>query len=243
MKEIPFTTKSERSKWRFKVKKYYKKLKEIKVNTEDGDKATELLIEIYKTLSYGTNYLMFSNWNTFGAIQVTQSEFLKDIVDRKLFSGISSENLQSCIDLLEAKYDPQEFHKNVFGVIESSLKTTDAKYLAIELLQKKVDKWNEKYNKKQDYDNEVMLNYFVENIVYIYFDLYETDKGIKYFKKQYVCKNKEVKEYILLEMIDEYDFYIEWINEYEKNVGKIPYRESLKEKYKELKKRLKQDES
>lgn len=230
-----------------KKKQIEKVLKKVSKQELEDFLLENLLIDSKLENRFEMNFTKYFSkktiWNTFGAIQVTQSEFLKDIVDRKLFSGISSENLQSCIDLLEAKYDPQEFHKNVFGVIESSLKTTDAKYLAIELLQKKVDKWNEKYNKKQDYDNEVMLNYFVENIVYIYFDLYETDKGIKYFKKKYVCKNKEVKEYILLEMIDEYDFYIEWINEYEKNVGKIPYRESLKEKYKELKKRLKQDES
>ena len=77
--------KSERSKWRFKAKKYYKNLKEIKINSENGEIATDLLSDLYKTLSYGSNYLLFSSWNTFGAIQVSQSTFLNDIVERKLF--------------------------------------------------------------------------------------------------------------------------------------------------------------
>lgn len=228
-------SKNERSKWRFKVKKNYKELSNIKVNSKDGKKATELLSEIYKTLSYGSNYLIFTSWNTFGAIQVSQSDFLENIVGRILYEGMSKENIKSCIDLLECEYDPQEYHENVLRTIERSLKTVDSKYLTIELFEEKVEKWKEKYNKKPDYDNEEYLNYFVKCVVYLYFNLYEVDKGIRYFQKQYTYKIKEVKEYILLEIIEEYGFYKEWINEYEKNLGKISYRDSLKEKYKELK--------
>ncbi len=230
--------KNERSKWRFKVKKFYKELSDVKVNSKDGKRATELLSEIYKTLSYGSNYLMFSNWNTFGAIQVSQSDFLKNIVDRILYEGMSKENIKSCIDLLECKYDPQEYHENVLRTIESSLDTVDSKYLAIELFEEKVEKWKEKYNKNPDYNNEKYLNDFVQCVVCLYFDLYEVNKGIKYFQKQYIYKLKEVKEYILLQIIEEYGFYKEWINEYEKNLGKISYRDSLKEKYKELKENI-----
>ncbi len=227
--------KNERSKWRFKVKKFYKKLSNVKVNSKYGKKATELLSEIYKTLSYGTNYLIFTNWNTFGAIQVSQSEFLENIVGRILYDGMSKENIRSCIDLLECQYDPQEYHENVLITILNSLNTNDSKYLAIELFEEKVEKWKEKYNKKRDYTNEEYLNYFVKCIVYLYFELYEVEKGIKYFKKQYIEQTLDVKEYMLLEIIEKYGFYKEWINEYEKNLGKISYKDSLKEKYNKLK--------
>ncbi len=228
-------SKDERSKWRFKVKKFYKKLNEIHANTDNGAKATELLSDIYKTLSYGSNYLMFSNWNTFGAIQITQANFLKNIVDRKLFEGITKENLQYCIDLLEAKFDPQGDDEEVLKVIERSLKTPDSKNLAIEILKEKVEKWKVKYSEKPNYDNEEYLNNFVKCVAYLYFNLYEVENGIKYFQKRYVYKIKEIKEYILLEMIEEYGFYNEWVNEYERHIGKIGYRDSLKEKYKVLK--------
>ena len=48
---------------------------------------------------------------------------------------------------------------------------------------------------------------------------------------------KNVLEYILVEKLEEYGLYKEWILEYEKHLEKIDYRNELKEKYKEYKKR------
>lgn len=79
------------------------------------------------------------------------------------------------------------------------------------------------------------INYFVECIIDIYFDLQEINEGIKYFHKNYIEDDKEVKEYILLNYLDNLSLHEEWILEYEKNISKIDYRKSLKEKYKELK--------
>ena len=42
--------------------------------------------------------------------------------------------------------------------------------------------------------------------------------------------------YVLLQKIEAFDFYKEWILEYEKHLGKISYRNSLKEKYIKYKK-------
>ncbi len=41
-------------------------------------------------------------------------------------------------------------------------------------------------------------------------------------------------------MIEEYGFYNEWVNEYEKHMGKIEYRDSLKDKYKDFKEKCKE---
>ena len=100
--------KNERSKWRFKVKTFYKELNSFIPTTEEGRKATDLLGELFEILSFGTNYLTFSSWNTFGAIQVSQSEFLENIVKRKLANGMTRENIKYCVELLNAKYDRQE---------------------------------------------------------------------------------------------------------------------------------------
>lgn len=75
--------KNERSKWRFKVKTFYKQLNSFLPQTDEGEKATNLLKDLFKVLSFGTNYLTFSNWNTFGAIQISQSDFLKTVIERK----------------------------------------------------------------------------------------------------------------------------------------------------------------
>lgn len=228
-------SKNERSKWRFKVKTFYKQLNSFISTTEEGKNATDLLTDLFKILSFGTNYLTFSSWNTFGAIQVSQSEFLENIVQRKLSNGVTKESLLYCIDLLNAKYDPQEYHKTILYSFTSCLKTTDAKYMAIELLKEKAEDWKIKYEKEKNYENQEYLNYFIECIVHIYFELCESQEGIKYFHKQYIERNKEIKEYILLKMLEESNLYKDWILEYESQIGKIDYRDSLKEKYKEYK--------
>ena len=230
-------SKSERSKWRFKVKNFYKKLNSFLPTTEDGKKATDLLKDLFIILSFGTHYLTFSSWNTFGAIQISQSEFLMNIVQRKLANGITDDNLSYCIELLNVKYDPQEYHKSILISFESCLKTADARYMAIELLKKQVWLWKEKYRQKDSYENKTYVNYFVECIIDIYIELCEVKNGISYFHKQYINRDKEIKEYILLEKLEEYGLYKEWILEYEKHLEKIDYRNELKEKYKEYKKR------
>lgn len=89
--------KSERSKWRFKVKDFYKKLSSIKANTPDGIIATDLLKDLYRLLSYSSCYLTFTTWETFRAIGVSQSDFLLNIVKRKLINGINKENIEYCM--------------------------------------------------------------------------------------------------------------------------------------------------
>ena len=224
-------SKNDRSKWRFKVKTFYKQLNSFLPTNEDGKKATDLLKGLFKILSFGTHYLTFSNWNTFRAIQISQSEFLKDIVERKLSNGVTRENLEYCIDLLNVQYDPQEYHSSVLYSFESCLKTPDARYMAIELLKEQVIIWKEKYKKDDSYENQEYTNYFVECVVDIYFELCEVKDGITYFHKQYLEKYKEIKEYILLQKMEEFNLYKEWVLEYEKHLGKISYRDSLKEKY------------
>lgn len=108
--------------------------------------------------------------------------------------------------------------------------------MAIELLKEQVDLWKEKYKKDNSYENEKYTNYFVECILDIYFELCEIKEGIAYFHKNHIEKDKGIKEYVLLRKMEDFRLYEEWILEYEKHLGKISYRDSLKEEYNELKK-------
>jgi len=240
-------SKSERSNWRHKVKKYYKDLNSFKPDTEDGIKATDLLQRLFKVLSVGTHVLRFSNWNTFNAIQVSQEDFLEIIVKRKLATGITRENIKYCCNLLDVEYDPYGWHKALFYSFVCCFKTADSKYIAIEVLNEMVIEMNEKLeclkkSKKSSYRDEFDLkkynNYFTECIVYFYFNLCEADNAIKYYHKNYIESHQEIKEYILLEMLENEELYKEWIIEYEKHLDKIMYRDSLKEKYVELKEKV-----
>ena len=233
--------KSERSKWRFKVKKFYKDLISFKPDSKEGIIATDLLKSLYKILSFGSVSLTFTTWETFRAIKISQDEFLETIMKRRLINGISNENLKYCVELLDMEYDTYGSTTSLLLSFISCLKTIDAKYMAIEILKEKVNEKNEKLkelnkNKKSTYDCEDKLNSFVECITYIYFELSEVDNGIGYFHKKYEENNKEIKEYVLLNMLEQFELDDAWINEYEKH-NSIDYRESLKYKYKKMKKK------
>ena len=76
--------KKERSNWRFKAKRYYKELTKTIPTTDIGVKSTKLLIELYELVSRGTYTLVFTNWDTFRALGVSQTEYFDMILKRIL---------------------------------------------------------------------------------------------------------------------------------------------------------------
>lgn len=92
-------SKTERSKWRFKVKNYYKNLIKITPDSKDGEGATNLLTMLYERLSTGSAYLAFSSWNTFGALGVSQNEYFYELMNRILFNGINKNSLTKCASI------------------------------------------------------------------------------------------------------------------------------------------------
>lgn len=234
-------SKKERSSYRFKIKKYYKALIDISIDSKDFLEATDLLVEIFKRLSIGSNRLLFVNWETFRALGVAQDEYYDVIIKRILSLGYTLENLKFCVDLLEIPKDPYELSYNMFKVFIANLKTLDDKLLAIDIINTKVEGFNTEIKAIKDrysnekYKLEEIKNCFVKCSLEIYCDIDEATKGIKYFDKYYTGEEKEVKEYILLDMLDRLALKEEWIKEYESKMNKIDFRESLRERYNSLK--------
>lgn len=226
-------SKDERSKWRFKVKKYIKELNKIDINNPNYKDATFFLIELFKRLSKGTNYLLFSNWETFRAVGISQDSFYDLIVKRILIDGYTIEDVIKCINLLEVEKDPYDSSDYMFEKFTSNINKD--KEEVINLLKDKVNTLNKeiKTSKGSTYKKEEMVEGFIISIMDLYVSLNEIDTGIKYFKENYKHYDDETKMYILLETLEKYEFYSYWIKEYEKN--KVDYRRSLVEKYNELK--------
>lgn len=226
-------SKDERSKWRFKVKKYIKELNKIDINNPYYKDATFFLIELFKRLSKGTNYLLFSNWETFRAVGISQDSFYDLIVKRILINDYTKEDVIKCINLLEVEKDPYDSSHYMFEKFTSNINKD--KEEVINLLKDKVNTLNKeiKTSKGSTYDKEEMVEGFIISIMDLYVSLNEIDTGIKYFKENYKYYNEEVKMYILLETLEKYELYSYWIKEYEEN--KVDYRRSLVEKYNELK--------
>lgn len=222
-----------------KVKKYYKELNNILPNSENGNIATKLLIEIFIRLSTGSNRLLFSNFETFRALGVSQGKFYDVIIKRIMCDGYLKEKLEECINLLHVDKDPYESSFNMFETLMFNLRTISNKEDAINILNEEIKKFDIKLkdakNNHLKFEIKYDKNNFVTCVTNIYFDIEEVDKGIAYFHHNYVENIKEVKEYILLELLYDNDLIKEWGQKYEKHIGKIDYRDSLKEKYNELK--------
>lgn len=233
-------SKKEQSGWRFKVKDYYKRLNNILPNSSNGNEATSLLIEIFKRLSIGTNHLLFTNWETFRAIGLSQYEYYDTIIKRILYNGYTKDNLQKCINLLTIAKSPYELSDSMFMIFIDSLKTVDVKEISLELLQEMIiNLKNELKGIKDGYREHYKtsdINNFIKCVTIIYFDLDEYEKGKKYFHKNYIERDMEIKEYVLLDILENLDLDDEWLKEYESKQGKIEFRNSINERYNEIKK-------
>lgn len=234
-------SKKERSAWRFKVKRYYKELNNILPNSENGNSATILLIEIFRRLSIGSNRLLFINWETFRALGVSQAEYYDTIMKRILYNGYTKENLEKCIDLLDVLKDPYDLSCCMFWIFMSNLKTINNKEISLELLKDKVSTMKlhlkETKNSHEEYAITDNINNYIECILEIYLTINEYECGIAYFHKNYIEDDKEIKEYVLLGKLEELNLTKEWIKEYESN-NNIKFRNSINEKYTKFKKAI-----
>ena len=234
--------KKERSTWRFKAKRYYKELTKTIPTTDIGVKSTKLLIELYELVSRGTNTLVFTNWDTFRALGVNQVEYLDMLYKRILSTGNSINNIKVCIDLLDNCKDPDILDEFLINIFIDNLRTEESKLTAINLLDKKVVEVKEKIKglgKKYNYNDMYYLeednNLYVETVTRLYFSSFEVDEGIKYYQKNYIHYDSEIKEYILLEILRELELYEDWITEYERVSKKIKLREELTKDYEKIK--------
>ena len=233
-------SKKERSNWRFKAKRYYKELTAISSITDEGQKATDFLKELYIVLSVGTSYLRFSSWNTFGAMGVSQIEFIKMLMQRKLVSNITDESIAYCVDLILMEFDSNEWHTNILISFVDNLPSDAAKNMALIDIKNRVKKLeeklaSEKLSSSREYDIKNDIRNLAETVLFLSIDLNDVKNGIKYLRS-HLNEHKEVREYIILERLEMFELYDEWIEEYESH--KIDYRDELKQKYLLFKKKV-----
>lgn len=237
-------SKKERTQWRFKPMKYYKELIKIDNNTYKGKTATDLLFQLYSLLSHGAVYLTFSNWDTFRAIQISQTDFLKTVLERKFEHEVTKEDIEKCIDILVLGVDRETLYEDLFYIFGAYSKTNENRIIAIQILEEKVkelkgqlkDKnvkndWNKNYNIKEK------INHYTTMILVLDIYLNNVDEGCKFYIDNYKETDKEVTMYCLLKHLKNFELYEDWVRVYENN--KVNYRNILKKEYQAIKKYLK----
>ena len=160
------------------------------------------------------------------------------IVKRVLYNGYTIDSLKTCINLLSVEKDSYGFSYNMFEIFLNNLKTRFNKEDSIALINDKIIELKKNFKDKNTYDSfylTELINDYVKLNLHILVSVNEIKKGIDFFRANYIEDNKEEKEYILLSELEELNLIAEWIYEYEKNVNKINFSDSLKEKYHKFK--------
>lgn len=225
-----FISKEDRKNWRYKVKRYYKILKNVPPVGEEGIIATDYLIMLFNLLSYGTHYLTFTSWSTFSSIGIYQLDYLNLLYDRILANGINDETLTKCAKLSLIYCDGNVLYSDGIVDLCYHINNKDDKIKLIDILNKEI----EELSKKKRRDSHMIESYY-NGLLYFYFTSQKFADGVANFLKNSTDR-LEVKLYIILSVLETLEYKEEWIELYEKYENKVEFRDYLKETYLNMKK-------
>lgn len=207
--------KRERSKWRFKVMRWYKEL--INTRRADADVKTQakLLSDLYEVLCKACGYYLFSTDDPFRSVQIEQHEFYKSVLllieQSEGKAGVTDRGIPLMIN---NDLDRETLYSTLGAVYLSFLTTPDLKTRAIENTVKLIKETNFDPNKKEktniyiwqsdkDYRKEYKNNELAKLGFRLYCSLYDTEEAIRFFKEYYWHNEEEVKIYVLTTLLFE----------------------------------------
>ncbi len=235
--------KSERSKWRFKVRRLYKDL--TLAASEDGNMqlAAELLEKIYQVLCYSFDYVLFTAWDAFQSIGVSQKEFFRRILTLKYQFEEKDKFIRDALLLMTKNaLNRYTLHFDLMFVILDFLKTPDMREMAIKMTEELLEKERThrppaKKEWSYDYGLKERINTLAEMGFFCYAELYDYDNAISFFKRHYRERDAEIRLYVLIEllfMLGQKEYIVQ---EYEEAIRKgIKPRDQLRELYAYIKK-------
>jgi len=213
--------KNQRSKWRFMVKNFIKKLERIEPGDSNYAKAVKLLTDIYALICEGCNCYLFSTDDPFRSIGWQQAALFELVVRKTFAAGYMREDISRLL-LLSATggLSTEAVHINQEMVLIDGLKTSDAKCMAIEEAQKLVEERTGKLEKLKKYDSgryglEEAVNAFCDVILFLSIELAEPIKGVEYYFKNFKGDNQQRALYHALNLIDDIEEDELWIQVYE----------------------------
>lgn len=209
----------ERINWRFKVKRWYKALIGKKIKEGNLHVQADLLTQLYVLMCEASGYHHFSTTDPFQSIGIEQTDFCKTVLT---FMG-EAEGKRILADkgidlIIKNDADANTFTSSLMDELVAALNIPDLKYEAIEKARKLTAKNgflppSPKEKKKpvfsfssrrDEYQQERRHNNYTELVFRLYMSLYEEERGIEYYKIQYYRKDEEIKLYVLIRLLFEY---------------------------------------
>ncbi len=237
--------KSQRAKWRFTVKKFYKEWVTVAAKEENRDTAIEYLEKLYILLCNAEEKYLFVSDEPFQAIGIAKEEFLRQIFALKFATTDKEKVIEESIKLIVDHTDYPQTEE--LTALVDFLKTPDLKDMSIARAKKILEQYRQKHNLKKitgksgynwsgdfEYKKKMELLATLGFICYCY--LNEFDNAAAFLKKNIVERDREVKLYILLRLLFDFNLPGLWLSEYEAAVaGKVQPRDGLKKTYRYIK--------
>lgn len=211
-------SKKERSKWRFKVKKWYKELNNFKRADADLKLQCELQTKLYNLMCKACYYMVFTTDDPFRSIGIDQEDYLRSVLTLIQETEGKVKVAEKGISL--AVFNPVDRYSlpsQFMEVLIEFLDIPDLKYKAIEAVKHELSKVGFKPSRKQvknggiiyDFDTSNFKlqrrhNNLVEFVLRLYLRLHEPEEGIAYYHQHYHQSSDEVKLYVLVDILMRY---------------------------------------
>jgi hypothetical protein len=236
--------KGERSKWRFRVKRWYKDLQQAKLPDGNLAEQAELLTKLYNLLCQACGYQYFTAYDPFESVGVAQTEFYEAVLRLKWEVDDKPVFVKTSITLIVDNFlNRYTLEGNLMEVLLQFLPIADLRYLAIEKAKELIvengfqtpspePERRLKISFMTDhsaYRKQAKHNNLVEMIFRTHTKLYEFDEGIRFYQQHHYERQPEVKLYILVSLLfnaQQPDLIVREINAAEQ-AGVAP-RENLK---------------
>jgi hypothetical protein len=242
--------KRERSQWRFTVLRLFKELNQAATIEANVARASEFLEKLYVMLCYSCRYTLFSAYDSFQSVGVSQEDFFRTVLRQKRCYENPREFVRNGVELA-LKHDLNRYtlYDGLLETIVAFLDTTDLKQIAIATCDEmwsraSTDNASPRSASKSNEDRsiEYQRREFLQNLARFGFlchmALCEYEEAVEYFHMHYVREEPEIALYVLLNMIDRHQQWDLWAKTYEQAIrSKIRPRSELKTRYLEIQER------
>ncbi len=222
--------KTQRPKWRFKVRQYLKDLQQIPMDTPDGLIATDLLDQLFGVLSQACHRYLFNTTDPFRSIGTPQTDMFEIIITRRIHSGQLVESIKKAVSTAVNSYTESFTPPDaLINLLTGKLETADSKLIALKQcddLRKNLVTTNINNSRKngRSFLSEYYGNQQYNNLIELAFDLNvllgDIPSGIKYFKDYYREKDHGRRISKLLKLLESHGLNDYRQKEYEAAITK-----------------------
>ena len=201
------------------------------------EKAGMLLEKLYQMLCYACDFVLFSAYDPFQSVGISQTAFLDAVL------GLKAEHLElhKFIDhglhlVRDSRLNRYTLGSNLVQVLIDRLRTPESLELAIERAAHLHSETNSGPERKQNYERADRRNRLAEFGFLAYVKLSDYDRAIDFFLARYIASDKEISLFVLLERLRALQREDLWQREYERAIQTgIRPRDRLADAYRHLK--------